>query len=66
MIAIVLAASKECEEKLKAEGFVQQTVWLKPYPVQSLPTNKRAIEHAVRSLAPYQFLVSDYWGMMPE
>lgn len=66
MISIILAASPEVEEKALAEGFRKETVLIRQEGGLSTPENKQQIESKLFKLRPFQFLVSDYWGMGPD
>lgn len=63
MTSIILAASKEVEAKALQNGFRKQEVLIKETACQSTAENKRKLESELFALRPYQFLVSDYWGM---
>lgn len=66
MVSIILACSNEVKEKALASGFKEETVLIKHNSVSSTEENKSALEHDLFSMRPYQFLVSDFWGMGAE
>jgi hypothetical protein len=63
MVAIILA----CDEATKSEafkaGFKEQTVLVKHEPCASTPENKSRVTIETKKLRPFQFLVSDFWGI---
>lgn len=63
MIAIILKASDEAKQRAREAGFREETVLIRNESCVSGDDNRRAVEAAVMRLRPYQFLVSDYWGM---
>jgi hypothetical protein len=66
MVAIILAASSETKKLALAAGFREETVLIRHNPVLSTDENKRLIERELFAMRPYQFLVSDFWGMSNE
>jgi hypothetical protein len=66
MVAIILAASPEAKARAMKAGFREETVLIRNDPVQSTEENKKLIERELFALRPYQFLVSDFWGMCNE
>ena len=65
MISIILTASPEVIQDAKADGFVERKVLVKHHGCKSTEENKSELEKQLRKLGPYQFLVSDFWGMAP-
>jgi hypothetical protein len=63
-MAIIMAASAECKERAKANGFTEQVVLMKHVSVSS--DEKWKEEKKVRELGPYQFAIFDYWGACPD
>ena len=70
MITIVMACSPESQTSLLKKGFTMCHVLVKQSSVQSTEENKRKLEREMFGMPdgerPYQFLVSDYWGMGPD
>lgn len=62
--AVIFAANDECKERALADGFREETVLIKHVTVEK--GKKWEAERDVRKLGPYQFAVTDYWGMMPD
>lgn len=66
MISVILSASPEAKAMAKEAGFVEQTVLVRQESCQSTEENKQQIERSIFQFKPYQFLVSDYWGVSVE
>ena len=66
MLSIILLASDEVTAKAKAAGFTETTVLIKRSGGQSTEEHKARLERELIALHPYQFLVSDYWGLNNE
>jgi len=63
MICIILAASDDVKTKAKMAGFEEVTVLIRHNAVMSTEEEKRKLETEMFKLGPFQFLVSDYWGV---
>lgn len=66
MVSIILSASEEVKKAAKEKGFVERTVLVKHDAIESTKENKSRLESQLFELKPFQFLVSDYWGMRPD
>lgn len=62
--AVIFAASDECKESALADGFKEQTVLIKHVSFEK--DKKWEAERDVHKHRPYQFAVTDYWGMGPD
>jgi hypothetical protein len=64
VISIILAANAEAKERAKAAGFTEYTVLLRHEACMSTQEEKAKRENELAmEIRPFQFLVSDYWGM---
>ena len=63
MVSVILACSEEVKAKALSAGFREQTVLVKHNACLSTEENKANLEHQLFEMQPYQFLVSDFWGM---
>jgi hypothetical protein len=65
MISIILAASEECKRDALRAGFVEQSVLVRTEAVMGNPAEQARIEAEIRQwpAPPYQYLVSDFWGV---
>ena len=63
MTSIILAASPLCKRNAIAAGFREEKVLIRHEIGCSTKANKERIESELFRLRPYQFLVSDFWGM---
>ena len=63
MVAIILAASDKTKEEALKAGFCEETVLIRHNSGLSTEENRQKIESELFKMRPYQFLVSDYWGM---
>lgn len=66
MVSIILACSEEVKLEAIARGFREQTVLVRQESGLSTPKEQARIEVEVGNLRPFQYLVSDYWGMGPD
>lgn len=62
--AVIFAASDECKESALADGFKEHIVLIKHVLFDK--DKKWEAERDVRKHKPYQFAVTDFWGMMPD
>jgi len=63
MVAIILAASETTKAAALKAGFREEPVLIRYNPVLSTAKNKATIERELFEMRPYQFLVSDFWGV---
>lgn len=66
MISIILSASEETKKLARAAGFTEQTVLVRNNSCMSDDENKGRLERELFAMGPYQFVVSDYFGMGPD
>ncbi len=65
MISIILCGTDKAKGKAKKIGFTEQTVLIRHESIFSSDIKKKEEIEAMimHDIRPYQFLVSDFWGM---
>ena len=66
MISIILTASPEVMKRAQEGGFKLETVLIRHETGPSDQATKAKTEREIFKLQPFQFLVSNYWGMCPD
>jgi len=67
MVSIIMAAGDEARERAKSAGFREFSVLLRFEGCMSTKEEKARLQTELATeIKPYQFLVSDYWGMGPD
>ena len=66
MVSIILAIDAMRREVALKAGFKEETILIRHESGMSTKSNKEKIESDIMGkIKPYQFLVSDFWGLGP-